>query len=61
MLEVATLIKANQNLDFAQADARQVVSSRYSASSGFQQVHQWLATNGLLQLAPNSGGSCGVQ
>lgn len=61
MLEVASLIKANQNLDFAQADARQVVSKNYSSSSGFQQVHQWLASNGLLQLAPNSGGSCGVQ
>jgi hypothetical protein len=61
MLEVASLIKANQNLDFAQADHRQVVSKNYSSSSGFQQVHQWLASNGLLQLAPNSGGSCGVQ
>src|SRR4030067_403061 len=61
MLEVASLIKANQNLDFAQADARQVVSKNYSSGSGFQQVHQWLASNGLLQLAPNSGGSCGVQ
>ena len=61
MLEVASLIKANQNLDFALADARQVVSKNYSSGSGFQQVHQWLASNGLLQLAPNRGGSCGVQ
>jgi hypothetical protein len=61
MLEVASLIKADQNLDFAKVDARQVVNKKYSSSSGFQQVHQWLANNGLLQLAPNSGGSCGVQ
>ena len=61
MLEVATVFKATQNIDFAQADARQVVSSKYSSGSGFQTVHQWLASNGLLEQAPSSGGSCGVQ
>ncbi len=61
MLEVATLFKAAQKVDFAQADARQVVSSRFSSGSGFQVVHQWLASNGLLEQAPGSGGSCGVQ
>jgi len=61
MLEVATVFQATQNVDFAQADARQVVSNKYSSGSGFQAVHQWLATNGLLEQAPSSGGSCGVQ
>ena len=61
MLEVATAFKATQNIDFALADARQVVSSKYSSGTGFQTVHQWLANNGLLEQAPNSGGSCGVQ
>jgi hypothetical protein len=61
MLEVATVFKATQNVDFTEADARQVVSKQYSSGSGFQSVHQWLASNGLLQQAPNSGGSCGVQ
>jgi len=61
MLEVATLFKATQNVDFARADARQVVSSKYSSGTGFQAVHQWLASNGLLEQGPNSGGSCGVQ
>jgi len=61
MLEVATVFKATQNVDFAQADARQVVSDKYSSGSGFRTVHQWLASNGLLEQAPSSGGSCGVQ
>ncbi len=61
MLEIATFFKANKNVDFAQADARQVVSQEYSSASGFQEVHRWLASNGLLEQAPNSGGSCGVQ
>jgi hypothetical protein len=61
MLEVATIFNATQNLDFAQADSRQVVSREYSSGSGFQNVHQWLASNGLLEQVPNSGGSCGVQ
>ncbi len=28
--------------------------------SGFQQTHQWLAQNGLLNQGPNSGNNCGV-
>lgn len=60
-LEVATVFQATQNVDFAKADSRQVVSSQYSSGSGFQAVHQWLSQNGLLEQAPSSGGSCGVQ
>lgn len=59
-LEIATYFRANKNTDFAQADARQVVSQQISSSSGFQGVHSWLVSNGLLQQAPNSGGNCGV-
>ena len=61
MLEVATVFKATQNVDYAMADGREVVSSQYSSGSGFQGVHQWLSQNGLLEQAPSSGGSCGVQ
>lgn len=60
MLEVATVFKATQNVDFAQADARQVVSNTYSSGSGYKAVHQWLASNGLLEQAPSNGGGCGV-
>lgn len=61
MLEVAAVFKVSQNVDFEKVDSRQVVSSQYASGSGFQAVHQWLATNGLLEQAPSSGGSCGVQ
>jgi hypothetical protein len=61
MLEIATLFRATQNADFAQADASQVVSGQYSSGQGFQAVHQFLAANGLLEQAPSSGGSCGVR
>jgi hypothetical protein len=60
-LEVATVFKSTQNVDFAQADPRQVVGGNYSSASGFQAVHQWLSNNNLLLQAPSSGGSCGVQ
>lgn len=61
MLEVATVFKATQNVDFDKADARQVVSDQYSSGTGFQAVHQWLSSNGLLEQSPSSGGGCGVQ
>lgn len=60
-LEIATLLKNIQAVDFAQAEAAQVVSSRYSSASGFSRVHQWLGENDLLEQSPNRGGSCGVQ
>ena len=61
MLELATAFKASDKVDFAQVDAKTVVSYQYSSISGFQAVHQWLSQNGLLEQAPSSGGSCGVQ
>lgn len=61
MLEVATVFKATQNVSFAEADARQVVSEEYSSGTGFKNVHQWLVSNNLLEQAPTSGGGCGVQ
>ena len=59
-LELATYFKATQKVNFDQADSSQVVSQRFSSLSGFQAVHQWLSTNGLLQQAPGGGNSCGV-
>jgi hypothetical protein len=60
-LEVATYFKVSEKAVFDRADARQLVSQRFSSRTGFQTVHQWLATNGLLQQAPGGGNSCGVQ
>jgi hypothetical protein len=60
MPEIATALKITTVQDFAQSDARSVVSYSYSSISGFRSVHQWLIQNGLLQQAPSSAGSCGV-
>ena len=59
-LELATYFKAAQKVGFDRADARQLVSRSFSSLSGFQTIHQWLSTNGLLQQAPGGGNSCGV-
>ena len=59
-LELAKFFQARQGVDFAQADARQLVGKGYSSESGFPTVHKWLADNGLLEQAPSAGGSCGV-
>lgn len=61
MLEIAIAFKAGKNVDFIQADASSVISPQFASLSGFQSVHQWLSQNSLLEQAPNSGGSCGVQ
>lgn len=61
MLEVATLFKVAENVDFVHADSKTVVSSQFLSGSGFQAVHQYLSQNGLLEQAPSSGGSCGVR
>lgn len=59
-LEIATLFKADQKVEFDQANPMQVVSVKYSSGTGFQSVHQFLISNNLLQQAPSQGGSCGV-
>lgn len=59
-LEIAMFLKANQNLDFEDADARLVVGAQFASGSGFAAVHQSLQTSGLLPQAPSQGGSCGT-
>jgi hypothetical protein len=60
-LEVTIALKETKNVDFERADARLVVGRSMSSGSGFQTVHAWLAQNGKLGQAPQSGGSCGVR
>lgn len=60
-LEMATFFKHTQNLDFAQVDAREFVGPKVSSGTGFQAIHQWLATNNLLDQSANRGGNCAVQ
>ncbi len=60
-LEVAVLFKAAKNVEFAQAEAYQVVGQQLFSGSGFQAVHQALIQDGKLEQAPDGGGSCGVK
>ena len=57
-LEAALYLKANQGIDFADADPRFVVGQGISSASGAQMVHADLQSKGLLQQAPGQGGSC---
>ena len=57
-LETAIYLKANQGLDFAQADARLSTSKEFSSGSGFGLVHKELQVSGLLPQAPGRSGSC---
>jgi hypothetical protein len=59
-LEQAIFFKNTQKMDYAGIDARIIVSKQYSSISGFQQMHQWLGENGLLEQVPRSGNNCGV-
>jgi hypothetical protein len=58
--ELALAFNQGKGLDFAETDARELVSVNFSSSTGFRAVHQWLADNNLLQQAPRGGNSCGV-
>ncbi len=57
-LETALYLKANQNVDFEDAEARLVTDAGFSSGSGYAATHQHLQTSGLLPQAPNQGGSC---
>lgn len=57
-LETALYLKANQNVNFKDADARLVTDAGFSSGSGFAATHQQLQTSGLLPQAPSQGGSC---
>lgn len=57
-LETAMYLKANQNMDFTDADARLVTGAEFASGSGFAAIHQSLQTSGLLPQAPSQGGSC---
>jgi hypothetical protein len=57
-LETAMYLKAKQNMDFTDADARLVTGAEFSSGSGFAAIHQSLQTSGLLPQAPSQGGRC---
>jgi hypothetical protein len=57
-LEAALYLKANQEIDFADADPRLVVGQGMSSASGAKMVHADLQSKGLLPKAADQGGSC---
>jgi hypothetical protein len=57
-LETATYLQLNENVDFKDADARLVVSEKFSSASGASMVHDDLQAKGLLKQSPGEGGSC---
>jgi hypothetical protein len=57
-LETAVYLKAAQDTEFVDADARLVVGKDYSSGSGSAQVHQALQSAGLLDQTPGQGSSC---
>ncbi len=59
-LQTAIYLKASQNIDFANADARLVTGKDFFSGSGSGQVYASLQSSGLLPTAPGSSGSCGT-
>lgn len=59
-LETAVFFQATMKLDYSDVDGRMAVGPEVFSGSGFRSVHEWLASNGQLEQAPNSGGGCGV-
>ena len=57
-LEAALYLKANQGMDFGNADPRLVVGQGMASASGAKMVHADLQSKGLLPQAAGQGGSC---
>ena len=59
VVETAVFFKATMNLDYADVDPHMATGPEVFSGSGYGQVQQWLAENGLLEQVPN-GSNCGV-
>ena len=57
-LETAIYLQLNEDVDFRDADAKLVVSEKFSSAAGSNMVHQDLQRKGVLQQSPGQGGSC---
>jgi hypothetical protein len=58
-LETAIYLKANQDVEFAQADSQLVTGKNFSSASGSGNIYSSLQTSGLLPKTPGGGGNCG--
>ena len=57
-LETAIYLQQNENVNFKDADAKLVVSEKFSSGSGASMVHEDLQAKGLLKQSTGQGGSC---
>ncbi|MEK7592089.1 MAG: hypothetical protein AAB508_01705 [Patescibacteria group bacterium] len=58
--DLALYFRTKEGKSFRDVDAKTVLGSDYSSASGYQNVKQWLVSNGLIQQPPKQGGGCGV-
>lgn len=58
--DLAVYFKSKENKNFAEIDARRLLSKEFSSASGAQAVKQWLVTEGIVAEPPKTGGGCGV-
>jgi hypothetical protein len=59
-MEMAAFFFLKQGLTYEQVAASDAVGRENFSGTGFNDLHRWLADNGLLQEAPSQGGSCSV-
>jgi hypothetical protein len=52
--------KVRDGLDFADIDPEKVVGVDFMSGYGFQQVHNWLLSNGVIEGSGGGGAACGV-
>jgi hypothetical protein len=57
-LETAIYLQMNEGVDFRDADAKLVVSEKFSSGAGASMVHEDLQAKGLLKQSSGQGGSC---
>ena len=59
-MEVAAFFQVTQGLAYKEVAASDAVGRDLFSGTGFNDLHNWLSENGLLQEVPRQGGSCGV-
>ena len=59
-MEVAAFFSVTQGLAYEEVEAGDAVGRERFSGTGFNDVHRWLADNGLLQQAPRQGVNCRV-
>ena len=59
-MEMAAFFFLTQGLTYEQVAPSETVGRENFSGTGFNDLHRWLADNGLLQEAPRQGGNCSV-